>query len=72
MDYYREWRQETLNVGKIWELFKTHEGYCHMYLKFMKNTRLACRVSKHFDMYRKNKSRKEITLETIEIIIEDD
>ena len=71
MDYYREFRKETLNVEKTWGLLKTYEGFQHLYLKFMKNTGLACRVLKKFDIYRKNKSRKKITLETIETIIED-
>ena len=46
MDYYGELEKETLNVKETWELFRAYARFQHMYIKFMKRTRLACRVFK--------------------------
>ena len=43
-----------------------------MYIKFMKRTRLACRVFKWLHMNKENKLSKETPMETVETIIEED
>ena len=50
MDYYKELKKEMLNTDTTWELFQPYEGFQHMYLKFMRKTRLACRVFKKLHM----------------------
>ena len=72
MDYYRELKKEMLNVEETWELFRLYVGFQHMYIKFMKRTRLACRVFKKLHMNKENKISTEIPVETIVTIIEED
>ena len=43
-----------------------------MYIKFMKRTRLACRVFKKLHMNKENKLSKEALIEIVETIIEED
>ena len=72
MDYYGELKKEMLNIEETWELFRLYVGFQHMYIKFMKRTRLACRVFKKFHLNKENKISKETPIETVETIIEED
>ena len=51
-DYYREFKKEVSDVDRIWKLFEKHEGFQHIYLKFMNRIRLACRVLKNLHTYK--------------------
>ena len=72
MDYYKKLKTEMLNVDEIWELFRSYKGFQQMYIKFMKRTRLTCRVFKKLHMNKGNKITKETPIETIETVVEED
>ena len=61
-----------IKVDETWELFRSYVGFQHMYNKFLKRTRLACRVFKRLPMNKDNKKNKETPIETVETIIEED
>ena len=67
MDYYREFKKEVSNIDRTWKLSEKHEGFQHIYFKFMNRTRLTYRVLKKLHKYKRN---REI-IEAIETIIED-
>ena len=61
-----------INVNETWESFRSYKGFQQMYIKFMKRTRLTCRVFKKLHMNKQNKKTKETPIETIETIVEKD
>ena len=72
MDYYKKLKTKMIKVDETWKSFKSYKGFQQMYIKFMKRTRLACRVFKKLHMNKGNKITKETPIETIETIIEED
>ena len=67
MDSYGEFKKEVLKVDSMWELFKPYEGFQKLYIKFMYQTRLICRVLKKLRIYK----RKTIPLvKAVETILE--
>ena len=71
MDYYRKLKTEMINIDETWDLFKSYGGFQYLYIKFMKRTRLVCRVFKRLHMNKDNNINKETPIETVETIIEE-
>ena len=61
-----------LNADETWGSFRSYKGFHQMYIKFMKRTRLTCRVFKKLHMNKQNKKTKETPIETIETVVEED
>ena len=72
MGYQKELKKEMENTEQTWELFQPYKGFQHMYHKFMRKTRLVCKVFKKFHMNKEKKSDEEMPKETMKIVIEKD